>query len=163
MKYVLVTGSHRLTYEQQEWTQRATRSRLEQIEPLDAVMFHGGADGVDDTCARYAKYLQWREIRMFPAQWREYHNGAGHIRNGVMAKEVLWSMTYRESDFTEALCLAFLPKGHWSPGTKGMVNKAIKSGFFVEVWVPKSANASELVSELDGTPDVGSVMFLVAN
>lgn len=144
MLHCIVTGSHKLTAEEREWAERAIANRLNQFNS-DTVLYEGAAWGVDTIANSVAKRREFYQIRTFPARWHKFSLGAGSRRNGSMLNEML---TYKGAG--EQLVLAFLPKGHWSPGTKDMVSRALKSGVRVEVWTRQNANGSLILSEIAG-------------
>jgi hypothetical protein len=124
---VIVTGSR-------DWTDRITIARalheyvvekhwetgydgqgefVDYLVPKDFVLVHGhcptGADAIaDDWCIGY-DFIAERH----PAEWNSYGKAAGRMRNYDMAQ------------LGADLCLAFLKNE--SPGTRDMINKAIKA------------------------------------
>lgn len=160
MFHCLVTGSHRLTGDEREWAERAIANRLRQFNPADTTLYSGDAWGVDYIAEKAAKNLDWFERRIWPAQWKVHGRKAGPIRNGVMLTALMNAGQVGD----DGVVLAFLPKGHWSPGTLDMSKRVVKVGIRLEIWLPKTAVANNIINELDsaGVIDAGSVMLLTS-
>lgn len=77
----------------------------------------GGAKGVDALGERYAKALSI-PCKVFPADWNQYRNAAGPIRNRQMA------------EYADALIAIW--DGH-SRGTKNMIEEAKKRNLLVHI------------------------------
>lgn len=86
--------------------------------PLSEIeIVSGEADGADKLGERFADEFNLR-VHRFPANWTKFGNGAGHIRNGEMAK------------FSDA-CITF-----WdgkSNGTASMIKLARKHGLELKI------------------------------
>ena len=74
--------------------------------------------GADEMAREYAR-KRGRKVHKFPADWDELGKKAGPIRNGVMAA------------FAHVLIAFWDGK---SPGTRDMINKALKAGLEVHVY-----------------------------
>lgn len=83
--------------------------------PAGLTIIHGGAKGADSLAEDWA-IVNWVQFERYPADWKKFGKGAGHIRN----KQML--------DTGIDLVVAF-PGGR---GTANMVDIAKKAG--VEVW-----------------------------
>ena len=159
MIHVLVTGSHRLTGEERDWAERTVRSRLRAFPDDAQITFYGGdAWGVDYIAERAAKSENWVERRIFPAQWREFGKSAGIQRNALMLTRMIDAGVQGD----EAVCLAFLPKGQWTPGALDMSKRVIRQGVRLEIWTTRNASAANLLTELGEGIDSGSAMVLTS-
>ena len=91
--------------------------------------------GADLLAREYAR-KRGRKVHEFPADWDKYGKKAGPLRNGKMAQFVASGMregngVLRESAIHGVL-IAF-----WdgrSPGTRSMINEALKKGLEVHVY-----------------------------
>ncbi len=91
---------------------------LERVIASGDEIVSGGARGADALGERYAKERN-HLLKMFPANWHGLGPSAGHVRNQQMA------------DYADIL-VAF-----WdgeSPGTRGMINKALSGGLEIHVY-----------------------------
>ena len=105
---VLITGSR-------VWYKRALLKRVmaEHLKPGDKVILGGCPRGVDRLALLYA-YHSGIDIELHPAQWDEYGDKAGPIRNQQMV------------DSGADLCLAFI-RDH-SRGATDCANRAEAKG-----------------------------------
>ena len=83
--------------------------------PLDTVIIHGGARGVDTLAGQIAE-IRGLEVNVVPADWKKLGKAAGNIRNQQMLT--------RKPD----LVLAFHRSIWTSKGTKHMIEIARKAG-----------------------------------
>lgn len=113
---VIVCGSRRWPASYMPELRKRIRERLIAL-PLDTIIIHGSARGVDETANREARILGLA-IEAHPANWAEYGDAAGPIRNREMA------------DAGADLCIAFW-NGN-STGTRGMLEEAEKRGIETE-------------------------------
>lgn len=81
------------------------------FHPDDIILVHGAATGADTLAAEEAAKLGWR-TEAHPAQWKQYRNAAGPIRNKHMV------------NLGAHYCLAF-PGGE---GTKNCRRLALQAG-----------------------------------
>jgi hypothetical protein len=82
MKRVLVTGSR--IWDDWEVLQHALQDLL--LEHGEYVLVHGGARGVDQHAARYARVVLGLPAEEHLAQWDEYGKRAGYVRNAEMVQ-----------------------------------------------------------------------------
>ena len=78
----------------------------------------GCASGADTLGEQWAE-AHYHKIKKFPADWEGLGKAAGHIRNDEMA------------NYAGALVAFWDGK---SPGTKSMIDKAIRRGLYVKVF-----------------------------
>lgn len=52
--------------------------------PRETVIVHGGARGADKLCGSTAKELGFKDVRVYPADWKAHGKAAGPIRNREM-------------------------------------------------------------------------------
>ena len=81
-----------------------------------SILAHGACRGLDTIAAAVATGLGIK-VRGFPAEWTKYGNGAGHIRNREMFKQVLPDLT-----------IAFHDNLDLSKGTADAVGVATRAG-----------------------------------
>lgn len=86
----------------------------------------GGAVGVD-TCAERWANENGVTIRRFPADWKQYGNAAGPIRNIAMAKYADGLLAYWDGR---------------SVGTKNMIEKAAFRGLAIRLYVPARSKSN---------------------
>lgn len=108
---IVVTGSR-------EWTDKERiRERLLELKP--DIVVQGGAPGVDRLTKRVCEEEGIR-CETEKANWKRFHGGAGHIRNGEMLRK--WS-----PDLVVAFWNGF------SPGTKGCLDEAERMNLSFEI------------------------------
>ena len=109
MLKVVVTGSR-------DWTHRETIEReLKDITRIhgSGVLAHGGAKGADTIAGEIAELLGW-EVKVYKADWHEYRNAAGPIRNRQML-----------ADMRPDVVVAFLSRERGWNKSKGTMNCAM--------------------------------------
>lgn len=79
------------------------------------VVAHGGAQGAD-TMAGHAAVAADVEVRVFPANWKEFGKAAGFIRNKQMVEEFKPDIVVACSEYPV------------TTGTQHTVNLAVKAG-----------------------------------
>ena len=59
---------------------------LDRIKRNDIILAHGGANGVDNLCAKYALTRGWKVVE-YKANWKQHKSQAGPIRNSYMLQD----------------------------------------------------------------------------
>ena len=114
---VLVCGSRH--FNDYERLKEEVLNALPVGDYLGSTIISGHARGADILGEKLAEDMCWG-LDVFPADWKTYGKGAGHIRNAQMLRE-------GKPD----LVIAFKAKD--SRGTKNMIDQATKAGIEVRV------------------------------
>lgn len=112
---VLICGSR--NWIDERVIEREIRKHRKEIK----LIIHGGARGADTLAGMIAHQLRI-PVKVFPAQWKRFGRGAGHIRNQQMLDEGKPDQVWA---FTEDL--------RSSRGTKDMVHRATKAQVYYRV------------------------------
>lgn len=62
------------------------KRELEQLS-RNTIIVHGACRGADSLAGYLARKLGFKNIKEYPADWKQYGKAAGHIRNRLMLKE----------------------------------------------------------------------------
>lgn len=114
---VLVCGSRH--FNDYEKLKKEVLNALPVGDHTDTRVISGHAKGADTLGERLAEDMEW-ECDVYPADWKQYGNRAGPIRNYQMLKEAAPDMV-----------IAFLAPN--SRGTKHMIEIAQKAGIETKV------------------------------
>lgn len=124
--YVFVTGCRQATGPE---ARMLIRSKLQQFDPKNSCLVHGGATGVDAQAADLAgRALGWPGVLVVPARWKSLDRAAGPERNRVMVR---MAMIFASQKYKVAW-LAF-PSEH-SRGTWNCVKQAKDARFDVPIF-----------------------------
>lgn len=113
IKKILVTGDR-------EWSDITSVVEVLKGYRPGTILVHGACKGADIICAAVAEALDF-EVRAYPADWIQFKNAAGPIRNQQMLDKE------HKAEEPIDVCVAFHNNVQDSRGTADMLDRVVKA------------------------------------